>query len=229
MLDLGFITQDQLDALLEEQTRRRGELLGRIAIATGLINEEQLAQALAKQLHMQVVKLSDLTLPTEVIAQITEPMAQLYRVIPIDFRDNTITIAMCDPQKLTIVDELRTFLGFNVRTVIATEKDVLKALDKYYSGGGESIETLIADMEHDSDLTQALGVINEGAIDLAKIEAMADSAPVRKLLNMVLLMGIKDHASDLHFEPFETEFKIRIRADGVLYEMVPPPRHLALR
>jgi type IV pilus assembly protein PilB len=228
MLDLGFITQEQLDALLDEQTRRRGELLGRIAIATGLINEEQLAQALAKQLHMQVVKLSDLVLPTEVIAQITEPMAQLYRVIPIDFRDNTITIAMCDPQKLTIVDELRTFLGFNVRTVIATEKDVLKALDKYYSGGGESIETLIADMEHDADLTQALGAMNEGAIDLAKIEAMADSAPVRKLLNMVLLMGIKDHASDLHFEPFETEFKIRIRADGVLYEMVPPPRHLAL-
>ncbi len=68
---------------------------------------------------------------------------------------------------------------------------------------------------------------NEGPIDLTSVEALADSAPVRKLLNMVLLLAIKDHASDLHFEPFEDEFRIRIKADGVLYEMVPPPRHLA--
>jgi type IV pilus assembly protein PilB len=165
----------------------------------------------------------------EVLAYLTEPMAQLYRVIPIHFRDNLLTVAMCDPQKLSVLDELRTFLGFEIRTVVASEKDVLKALDRYYSGGGESVETLIADMEHDSNLAAAVKALEkDGAVDLASVEAMADSAPVRKLLNMVLLMGIKDRASDLHFEPFETEFKIRIRADGVLYEMVPPPRHLAL-
>jgi type IV pilus assembly protein PilB len=88
---------------------------------------------------------------------------------------------------------------------------------------------LIADMETDQELAAAAAALQkDGPIDLTAVEALADTAPVRKLLNMVLLLAIKDHASDLHFEPFEGEFKIRIRADGVLYEMVPPPRHLAV-
>jgi type IV pilus assembly protein PilB len=158
---------------------------------------------------------------------VTEPMAQLYRVVPINFEDGVLTIAMCDPQKLSVVDELRSFLGVNVRAVVSTEKDVLKALSRYYAAGGESVEGLIADMEQDVDLAAAAVALEKGVLDLTGAEALADSAPVRKLLNMVLLMAIKDHASDLHFEPFENEFKIRLRADGILYEMVPPPRHLA--
>jgi type IV pilus assembly protein PilB len=105
---------------------------------------------------------------------------------------------------------------------------VQKALAKFYATGSESVESLVSDMEADDDLREAAEAAEaEGALDLTSVEAMADSAPVRKLLNMVLLMAIRDHASDLHFEPFEDEFRIRIKADGVLYEMVPPPRHLA--
>ena len=89
------------------------------------------------------------------------------------------------------------------------------------------METLIAGLEQDAELLAAAQAAEKDTLDLTSVEALADSAPVRKLLNMVLLMAIKDHASDLHFEPFENEFKIRIRSDGVLYEMVPPPRHLA--
>lgn len=215
--------------LLQQQKRKPGELLGKMALKANLVTDDQLAQALGEQMRMPVVCLPDLQIAPEVLTTLTDPMAQLYRVIPIQLKDNVLTVAMCDPQKLSILDELRSFLGFEIRTVVASEKEVLKALDKYYSGGGESVETLIADMEHDSSLAAAVKALEkDGAVDLASVEAMADSAPVRKLLNMVLLMGIKDRASDLHFEPFETEFKIRIRADGVLYEMVPPPRHLAL-
>jgi len=228
-VDLGFIDDDQLQTLLEEQEQREGEMLGQIAISSGLLNEEQLAQALGEQMNMEVVSLSDMVLAPEVVALITEPMAQLYRIIPIEFEDNVLTIAMCDPQKLSIIDELRGFLGYEIRPVVATEKEVEKALDRYYAVGGESVETLIADMEQDAELAAAVQALEkDGPLDLSSAEALADSAPVRKLLNMVLLLAIRDHASDLHFEPFETEFKIRIRADGVLYEMVPPPRHLAL-
>ena len=164
----------------------------------------------------------------DVLGHITEPMAQLYRIVPVSFKDDVLTIAMCDPQKLSILDELRSFLGYDIRPAVATEKEVLRALERYYAVGGESVETLIADMEQDAALAAAVKAIEKGgSMDLTSVEALADSAPVRKLLNMVLLLGIKDHASDLHFEPFENEFKIRIRADGVLYEMVPPPRHLA--
>ncbi len=229
LVDLGFITDDKLEMLLEEQQQRPGEMFGQIAISMGLINEDQLAQALAEQMGMQVISLTDVVIPADVLGNVTEPMAQLYRIVPVSFEDNTLTIAMCDPQKLSIIDELRSFLGFNIKAVVTTEKDIAKALERYYAVGGESVETLIAGMEQDEELIAAAAAVAEqdATLDLTSVEALADSAPVRKLLNMVLLLAIKDHASDLHFEPFENEFKIRIRADGVLYEMVPPPRHLA--
>ncbi len=227
LIDLGFLTEDRVKMILEEQRQRPAELFGQVAIGMGLLSDEHLVQGLAEQMGLQVISLADLVVPPNVLAMITEPMAQLYRVVPVKFEENTLTIAMCDPQKLSVVDELRSFLGVEVRAVVATEKDVLKALSRYYAAGGESVETLIADMEQDTDLAAAAAALEKGVLDLTGAEALADSAPVRKLLNMVLLMAIKDHASDLHFEPFENEFKIRIRADGILYEMVPPPRHLA--
>ncbi len=228
LVDLGFLREEQLEMLLEEQQQRPGEMLGQIAISMGLITDDQLAQALAEQMGMQVVSLTDVVIPTDVLTHITEPMAQLYRIIPLTFEDNTLTIAMCDPQKLSIIDELRSFLGFNIKPTVCTEKEMTKALERYYAAGGESVETLIADMEQDAELAAAVQAMEKtSTLDLTSVEALADSAPVRKLLNMVLLLAIREHASDLHFEPFENEFKIRIRSDGVLYEMVPPPRHLA--
>jgi type IV pilus assembly protein PilB len=227
-VDLGFITDDQLELLLEEQKRRPGELLGKVAETLGYVTEEQLAQALAEQMGMRVCNLAEINIAPDVIAKVTEPMAQLYRVVPIEFEENTLTIAMCDPQKLTIRDELRTLLGYEIKAMVATERDVQKAIGRFYAAGSESVESLVADMEEDEALKKAAEAMEgDGPLDLTSVEAMADSAPVRKLLNMVLLMAVRDHASDLHFEPFEDEFRIRIKADGVLYEMVPPPRHLA--
>ena len=228
LVDLGFISDDQLETLLEEHRSAPGILIGKFAESQGLINEEQLSQAVAEQWGMQVVSLADIVIPPNVLGLVTETMAQMYRIVPIAFRDGSLTIAMCDPQNLAIQDELRTFLGYDIRAVVATEREILKALERYYASDTESVETLVADLDADEELAAAAAAAGkEGPIDLDNLEAMADSAPVRKLLNMVLLIAIKDHASDLHFEPFEDEFRIRIKADGVLYEMVPPPRHLA--
>ncbi|HTQ37957.1 MAG TPA: pilus assembly protein PilB, partial [Pirellulales bacterium] len=193
-VDLGMITDDQLELLLEEQKRRPGELLGKVAESLGYITEEQLAQALAEQMSMRVVNLGELNIEPDVLAKVTEPMAQLYRVIPIEFDDDTLTVAMCDPQKLTIRDELRTLLGYNIKARVATERDVLKALEKFYTTGSESVESLVANLEDDEDLRKAAEGVDDGPLDLTSVEAMADSAPVRKLLNMVLLMAIRDHA-----------------------------------
>jgi type IV pilus assembly protein PilB len=226
-VDLGFISDEQLELLVDEQQQRPGQLLGQIAMDLGLIDDDQLAQALAEQMHLRTVSLGDLSIAPEVIEQVTETMAQMYRIIPTEFDGDTLSVAMCDPQNLGVQDELRTFLGYNIRPVVATEPAVLAALERYYGESSESVESLVYDMEKDVDLAAAALAAEAGSFDLSSIEAMADSAPVRKLLNMVLLMAIKDHASDLHFEPFEDEFRIRIKADGVLYEMVPPPRHLA--
>jgi type IV pilus assembly protein PilB len=228
LVDLGFISDDQLELLLEEQRQRSGELLGQVAMNMGLVTDDQLAQALAEQFSLHTISLKDTAIPPDVIQQVTESMAQMYRIIPISFKDDVLTVATCDPQNISIQDELRTFLGYDIRIAVSTEQDVLKALDRYYSADTESVESLVSDLEEDKELALAAAQVGgDGPIDLTSVEALADAAPVRKLLNLVLLMAIRDHASDLHFEPFEEEFKIRIKADGVLFEMVPPPRHLA--
>ena len=229
LVDLGFITDEQLEMLLDEQQQRPGEMLGSVAEDMGLITDDQLVQGLAEQMHMQVVSLAEIELESELLGTISETMAQMYRVIPVVKDENTLTLATCDPQNLAIQDELRNFLGYDIRLVIATQREIQRAMDRYYATAGESIASVLSELEDDIELKGAAAALSSkaGAIDLTSVEALADSAPVRKLLNMVLLMAIKDHASDVHFEPFEDEFRIRIKADGVLYEMVPPPRHLA--
>jgi type IV pilus assembly protein PilB len=227
LVDLGYISDDQLELIVEEQHQRVGQMLGQVTMDMGLINDEQLAQALAEQLHLRVVTLGDLHIEPKVLEMVTEPMAQMYRIIPTEFDGSTLTVAMCDPQNLSVQDELRTFLGFNIRVVVATEPAIVAALERYYGENTESVESIVTAMEEDAELAAAAAKASSGSVDLQSIEALADSVPVRKLLNMVLLLAIKDSASDLHFEPFEDEFRIRIKADGVLYEMVPPPRHLA--
>jgi len=229
LVDLGFLTDEQLEVVLEEQEQQPGALFGKVAEDMQLITDEQLIQGLAEQLGMQTVELSEATLDPKVLEKITETMAQLYRVIPLSFDEELqqLTLATCDPQNLSIQDELRTFLGYDIRMVIAAERDLKQAVARYYDSDTESVEKLVAELANDEELKAAISLLENEKFNLTDMEALADSAPVRKLLNMVLLMAIKDQASDIHFEPFEDEFRIRIKAEGVLYEMVPPPRHLA--
>ena len=159
--------------------------------------------------------------------EVSEAMAQMYRAVPIQLNGNTLTLATAAPENITVADELRTFLGRDINLVVCTEHEIEKMLEEFYDSERETIERIVADLADDIALKEQIDALTSGPIDLTSAESLADSVPVRKLLNMVLLLAIKDHASDIHFEPFEDEFRIRIKADGVLYEMVPPPRHLA--
>ena len=228
LIDLGLIDEGQLAAMLEEQTTRGGELLGKVGVSLGFFSEDQLGEALAEQWGTTFVTLYDRAIPPDVQKLISEPMAQLYRVIPLSLEDNRLTVATSEPQKIQIADELRTFLGYDIVNCVATEAEIQKAIDKYYSADTESVESIVESMEADSELAlAAAAATKEGPTDLTSVEALAESAPVRKLLNMVLLLAIRDGASDIHFEPFEQEFRIRLKSEGVLQEMVPPPKHLA--
>lgn len=228
LVDMGFIQDEQLEMLIEEQQQNPGQLIGKIAIDMGLIDEDQLVQALAEQLNMQIIDMEGIAIPPEVIDEVSDAMAQLYKVVPLRLSDGILTVATCEPQNLSMQDELRRFLGHEIRLLIASESQIKKAIEKYFSEDVESMESIIESLEQDDDLKKAAAELSgDGPINLTDVAELAESAPVRKLLNMVLLLAIKDHASDIHFEPFEDEFRIRIKADGVLYEMVPPPRHLA--
>ncbi|MFM7159837.1 MAG: GspE/PulE family protein [Planctomycetaceae bacterium] len=222
LVDLGYLNEDQLWDVLEEQKKSPGELLGQVVVRMGVATEAQLSEALAEQWGMQVINLKETTIPPKVLELVPETMASIYKIMPISLKNNVLTVAMADPQNIGALDDLRNFLGYDVRGAVASPADVQAAIERYYADRQESIEDVIAGLELDDDDDE-----DKGGYDLASAEEMADAAPIRKLLNMVLLLAIKDQASDIHLEPFEDEFKIRVRADGVLFEMVPPPRHLA--
>src|SRR5579864_300981 len=228
LIDLGYLDEEGLWKILEEQKKSPTELLGRVAVRLKLVTEDQVMKALGEQLGMKVVKLGDLTIPSEALEAVNETMATAFKVVPISInkKDKSVTVAMVEPQNPATLDSLRSFLGVDVKGVIAPEKDVLATIERVYAGHQESIQDVVKQIETDKGLSQ-FSTRNENTIDLEAIEEMAEAAPVRKLLNMVLLLAIKDKASDVHFEPFEDEYKMRYRVDGVLYELVPPPRHLA--
>ncbi len=228
LTDLGLIDDEQLEQILAEQEARGGELLGRVGVSLGLFSDEQLGEALAEQWNTLFVTLYDKQISHELIEVVSRTMAEMYRVVPLELKDNRLTIATADPQKIQIADELRVFLGYDIGVMVATDAEIDKAIEKFYSGTIETVESIVEEMETNKDLADAAREIgNDGPIDLTSAEAMADSAPVRKLLNLVLLMAIKENASDIHLEPFEDSFRIRMKADGVLQEMVPPPKHLS--
>ncbi len=228
LVDLGYLDEEKLWKILEEQKRTDGELLGKVAVRLGLAKEEQVLKALGEQLGMKVMKLENVTIPAELTELVNETMATSYKVVPVsqNKKDKSVTVAMAEPQNPSTLDSLRMFLGVEVKGVIASEAEVTAAIERLYAGHQESIQDVVKQIEQDKGLA-AFQNRNENTIDLEAISEMAEAAPVRKLLNMVLLLAIRDKASDIHFEPFEDEYKMRYRVDGVLYELVPPPRHLA--
>ena len=227
LVDMGYLEEEDLWKVLEEQ-KKGADLIGKVVVRMGLVNEDQVLKALGEQLGMKVVKLGETTIPSEMTEKINETMATAFKVVPLSVnkKDGSVTVAMAEPQNPGTLDSLRSFLGVDVKGVIAAEKDVTQAIERLYAGKQESIQDVVKQIEQDKGLAQ-FQHRNENTIDLEAIEEMAEAAPVRKLLNMVLLLAIKDKASDIHFEPFEEEYKMRYRVDGVLYELVPPPRHLA--
>ncbi|SFJ50924.1 GspE/PulE family protein [Planctomicrobium piriforme] len=227
LVDLGYLTEDNLWDILEEQKKSPGEVIGQVAKRMGLVTEAQVTEALAEQFGMPVVNLADTNILPKVLELVPETMASVYKIMPISLKDNVLTVAMADPQNLAALDDLRNFLGYDVRGAVSSMPEVEAAIARHYASRTEDdMEGLMGELEN---LEMGNKSLNEkrGPIELGGEDEISSSHPIRKLLNMVILLAIKDQASDIHFEPFEDEFKIRVRADGVLYEMVPPPRHLA--
>lgn len=222
LVDLGHLNDDQLWDVLEEQKQSPGEIIGQVAVRMGLISQEHVTEALAEQWGMPVVNLAETTISSEVLELVPQTMAEIYKIMPVSLRTGVLTVAMADPQNVAALDDLRNFLGHEVRGAVSSLADVEEAIARYYADRAESIEDVINDLATDEDDDTSVK-----GYDLASDDELSDTAPIKKLLNMVMLLAIRDQASDIHLEPFEDEFKIRVRADGVLYEMVPPPRHLA--
>ena len=180
---------------------------------------------MAEQFSLKTVNLVEVKPTPEALTLVSETMANIYKVVPLTFKDKVLTIAVGDPANLSALDDLRNMLGIQeVIAQLAPVHQIIEALARCYAGKEDSIMDVIAELEKNPETRKVRKA--ETSIDIEK--EIADTAPVRKLINMVFLLAIRDRASDIHFEPFEEEYKMRYRADGILYEMVPPPRHLAM-
>lgn len=228
LIKMGKLTRTQVHEALDLQ-RQKGGPIGQILVELGYITPEDLRIALGAQVGMEPVDLEKLDIPPEVIAQLDTQLANTYKVIPIDFdpQRKLLTVAIGSPDNFHATDDLRTLLGYNIKAALASPEAIDAALNRYYpEEGGENINDLLQEIQSDEQLARFEG--RGTSIDIEDLQNLAEASPVKKLLNLILLQAIRDKASDIHFEPFEDEFKLRYRIDGVLYEMVPPPKHIAV-
>ena len=218
---MGLVTEYDIQQALAKQ-KETGEAIGQILVSNGLVTEVDLSRALAEQKGMEFVDLEKIEIPPEVIELVDQSTVETFQVMPLEFDGSTLVVAVSRPDNLSVLDDLRFSLPevTNFKAKLASEEQVKKAIENYYEGNQGKMDELLAGIG-----TSTLEVGE--ATDLAKMEADANAGPVVKLLNMILLQAIRDRAADIHLEPFEHEFKVRYRVDGVLYEMMPPPLHLA--
>ena len=223
---MGKITRDQAQEALELQKKKRAPV-GQLLVELGYCSHDDVNFALAAQAGMKVVDLDELEIKDEVLKMVPAEMANAYHVLPIrhDPEGNKLTVALKSADNFRALDDLRLLMGFKVEAVVAPADQIDKLIDRHYGEDDESLASLVAGLSEDEDLDEFGD--RGSSIDLEDEMAMANDNRVIRLLNLVLLQAIKDKASDIHFEPFEDEFKMRYRIDGVLYEMIPPPRQLA--
>jgi type IV pilus assembly protein PilB len=226
---MGLLSRDKVHECLKIQGQRQGQVqIGQLFIELGLVDEAQLQMALAAQRGMEYVSLDGLDIPADVVEKVPAQMAKTYHIVPIEYNKeaNELTVALDNPENFRATDDLSTLMGFKVSARITDSDALEKALAKYYeTQQDENINELIDEIQGDSFLAEFEG--RNQSIDLDELKELSESNPVKKLLNLVLLQAIRDKASDIHFEPFEDEYKMRYRIDGVLYEMVPPPKYIA--
>ncbi|MCK5472784.1 MAG: type II secretion system ATPase GspE [Planctomycetes bacterium] len=231
LIKMGILTREKVHECLKIQKQRHGTVestqIGQLFIELDLIDKDQLRIALAAQQGMEYVDLNNMEIPPEVIEKVPAQMANTYHIIPLEYnkKKNELSIVLDNPENFRATDDLSTLMGFKVTAKIADPDALENTLNKYYKTQEENINELIGEIQGDSFLAEFDG--RNQSIDLDELKELSESNPVKKLLNLVLLQAIRDKASDVHFEPFEKEYKMRYRIDGVLYEMIPPPRHIA--
>ncbi len=224
---MGRVSREQVYEGLALQKKRKVRL-GEALVELGYIQEDDILKALAYQAGMELVDLEKLPVNAEAVAALPAVSANAYQVAPIDFdaKSRHITVAIKSPDNFSAVDDLRLLMGFKVTAVLAPEKQVTEFIKTHYAAADTGLTSMYDELAGREDLAQFQG--RGDSIDLSEIAAAAQDNQVIKLINLVLLQAIRDRASDIHFEPFEDEFKMRYRIDGVLYEMIPPPSYLAM-
>jgi type IV pilus assembly protein PilB len=212
---------------LQEEHERTGKPLSQVIIDFGLVSEEQLLRAVAEHLNLEYLNLEDIDIDKAVLRIMPSSVARMYRAVPVAIAGNTVTVAVMDPYNAQLVGELSFILGKDVQLAVAPSKQIEDAILRFFGEESESLKDVLEDMESQLASAEVVETATKSG-GTAALEELASQAPIVRFVNLILFQAIQDRASDIHFEPFEDEFKIRYRVDGALYEMAPPPKHLAL-
>jgi type IV pilus assembly protein PilB len=217
----NLVSLQQLQKAQEEQ-RKTGDRIGSLLIKQGAIAETDLTSFLSKQYGVPSISLKDFEIGEDVIKLVSRQTAVKHGVVPVNRAGSSLIIAMSDPSNILALDDVKFSTGYNVEVVVASEQAIREAIEHYYGEKGPSYDDVMQGFE-DADFS----VIEEGeGVDIVDLEKSAAEAPVVTLVNMILLDAIKKGASDIHVEPYEKEFRVRFRIDGVLYEVMKPPMKL---
>ncbi|MDD5729674.1 MAG: ATPase, T2SS/T4P/T4SS family [Candidatus Omnitrophica bacterium] len=214
LINEKLLTLEQLEASLKEQ-KKTNEFICTIIVRLGFASEENVFKVLSRQLNVPYIKLKDKEIEPAVIQKVTAKFASHYKIIPIELKDNTLTVAMADPMDVRTLDDLRLLLGLEVKGILSSEPQIQEAIRKYYGVGAETLEKIIAQKSPEDTMV----IESEKAQDL---EAMAEDASIIKFVNQILTEAIRDRATDIHLEPFEGVLRTRFRIDGVLYNINTP-------
>ena len=230
LLDLirarGLLDDLQLEEVLQEHTRS-GKPISEVLQDNGFVDYDTQLQLMAEQIGTEVVELGSREFTPELLAAIPADAARMYRCMPVALFDSSLQVALADPLDPRIPDELSFLTHKEIVPMVADPRDIDKAVGRFYGEGESNVTELLKAIGADKDIArEAAEAAEKGAAeDLANL---ANETPIVKFVNLILSQAVQDRASDIHFEPFEDEFKIRYRVDGALYEMSPPPKHLAL-
>jgi len=229
LMKMGLLSREKVHECLEVQKKRgEGIRIGQVFLELGLVDEAKLQVALAAQRGIEYISIDGLDITADVIEKVPAQMAKTYHLLPISYskEKNELTVVLDSMDNFRATDDLRTLMGFVVNAKMTDRNGLETALTKYYeTKQDDNITELIDEIQSDTFLQEFEG--RNTSIDLDELKELSESNPVKKLLNLVLLQAIRDKASDIHFEPFESEYKMRYRIDGVLYEMIPPPKYIA--
>jgi type IV pilus assembly protein PilB len=220
----SLISTDQLKQALDYQ-KKNGGRLGTCLVKMGLVSDEDITAVLSRQYGVPSINLKFYEVDPAVIKLVPQETAVRYQIVPLSRVGSTLTIAMTDPTNVFAMDDIKFMTGFNVEPVVASESAISEAIGKFYGTqeSEDALDKVMKDLGGDADLELAA---EEAEMDLAELERAADEAPIIKLVNLILTDAVKRGASDIHVEPYEKEYRVRFRIDGIMQNVMTPPMKL---
>jgi len=224
-----YLTKRQLEKALQK-AEEDGKELDKVLVELGYLTEKEIFQLLAEQLGFEFLDLSTLQINTELTKFLPDNLARRYNVVPVKIEGDKLYIAMVDPLDVNTVDDILLMTGLQVETMMATESDIKKYINKLYGSTeiaeADEIESAIKEIKAEDFANLELGELEEEDISEDKLREMGDEAPIVKLVNQIIFHAISDRASDIHIEPWPKEVVVRYRMDGILHEIMRVPKHL---